>query len=284
MKSLYFFIAIHNWKFLFFLCPALCAINISAQVHIGSDTPPDPSAMLEISATDKGILLPSVALAAVNDSSVIVNNTTVDGLLVFNTTENASLNLYKGVYAWNSVKHLWENIVSDQSFIGALISHYATEETYFVSNIQTAKGNASNAQQIGSGQTAKLTFESGISINKENCFDVSNNKFVVPKNGYYKIVCGAEIYFHYTNKKISDKVGLHLQLIDPSDPKAAETVSAESTRGYDLNDNKLYVPLTPSIVYNSYLKKGVEITVSAIVDSNTSLGWVNRKYLYVNTF
>jgi hypothetical protein len=232
--------------------------------------------MLEISASDKGILFPSVALTAINDSSVIVNAKVVDGLLVYNTTENHLLNLYKGIYAWNSAKHLWENIVSDQNFHSTLISYYAIEETYFAANIQTQLGGA-NGQLIESGQTAQLTFDTGISINKENCF--KNNAFVVPADGYYRITCGIEAYI--ATITTSDRITLKLVLSSPTGG-TVET-AAEAIRKYILTNNPLYVPLTPSIIYDGYLKQGVTITVTASVDANTKKVYLNRKYLSINT-
>jgi hypothetical protein len=279
MKRQYLFIAGQNRKFLFLVCAALYVANIPAQVHIGSESPPDNSAMLEISAVDKGVLLPSVALSALNDRTVMVNNQAADGLLVYNTTENASLNLYKGFYAWNSVKNLWENIVSEQSFQHMLALHYATEETYFVANVRQAQ-----SQSIISDRTETLTFSpADISINKDNCFDAAGNAFVVPKDGYYKVICGMEIQNGWIDA--NDKADIRLVFAYPSGRKETNTLTATRANIRTVTTANLDNPLTPSLIHNGFFEKGVRITVEGSMHSkNGYTGEVNRKYLYVNMF
>ncbi|MDR1555559.1 MAG: hypothetical protein LBS88_00835 [Tannerellaceae bacterium] len=275
MRRLYSFIVNHNRKFLFFLCAALYQTTISAQVHIGSEKPPSRSAMLEVSATDKGILFPSVSLQSIDDSSVIVNNKTVDGLLVFNTTEDASLNLYDGLCAWNSVKELWENIVSEQSFHDMLTSHYAIEETYLVAN---QVNNNDEKMKISAGNVVKLTFKrpGNISINKGNHFADTSNIFTVPKDGYYKVVCGIEILHNQVEK--TDKADIRLIFLTGNGKK--DSAYMEVTRS-NINSQSIIMPLTPSLIYNGYLKKDVKLYLTGY--SNKS-GYINRKYLYINTF
>ena len=314
MKNLYF-ITNYNWKFLFFLCMALCATTISAQVHIGPKSeplrPPHESAMLEISADDKGVLFPSVALTADNDTSIMVNQTAVDGLIVFNTTEDPSKNLYKGLYAWNSVNHLWENIATDNSFRSALPSHFATEETYFLANVLGDLANPdADGQKIADGKlntsntSNQLTFnkDSYISINKENCF--SNNIFTVPKSGYYKIACGVEFRVNPLSLSNSTSDYATLQLLsrslNGSDEKVIISVKVDHSIIPDAktSGDLIYMPLTPSVIYNGYLEQGKQITANVNIrfnagsqydlSSGTSVpqrkGYLIRKYLYINTF
>jgi hypothetical protein len=264
------------------MCTVLYVANISAQVHIGSESPPHASAMLEVSATNKGILFPSVALTAINDGSMIVNKKPVDGLLIFNTTENPSKNLYKGVYAWNSVKNLWENIVADQNFHSTLISHFAIEETYFAANITNTTPTLLTLQS--NDPFTLLTFSSGMSVNKDNCFNTSNNTFIVPKSGYYKIACGVEVQVQASQKTEDDVAVLQLVFIRPNSSRE-EAISADAIRGFKFNSN-FYLPLTPSVIYNGYIEKGSKIIVKAGVNLSRKnfVGYITRKYLYINTF
>ena len=72
----------------------------SAQVGIGTTTPGN-GALLDISSSSKGLLIPRVTLTGINDNSTISPATV--GLLVFNTTPaNAGANaIYEGFYYWN---------------------------------------------------------------------------------------------------------------------------------------------------------------------------------------
>ncbi|MDR2809138.1 MAG: hypothetical protein LBB84_01105 [Tannerellaceae bacterium] len=268
--------------FFLLLCATFHLTKVSAQVHIGSSVPPESSAMLEISATDKGILLPSIALADVYDSIVIVNNQPVDGLLIYNTTENPSLNIYKGLYAWNSVKHLWENIVSDRSFNNMLLAHYAIEKSYFVANLQTKQRDTQQAIRITSGSAALLTFNTFI-INRENCF--ADNVFTVPENGLYKVVCGIELYSNDSELASTDQVEIYLEFTQAS--KKTESTRVKVTRSSILPVREKpsyqpYIPLTPSLIYNGYLEKGVKIAVKVLLNSKATSGYLNRKYLYID--
>jgi hypothetical protein len=258
--------------------------SVPAQVHIGSDNPPKPSAILEVSATDKGILLPAVALKAVNDSLDIAGNKLVDGLLVFNTTKDAFLNLHKGLYAWNSVKRLWENIVSDQSFHDMLTLHYATEDACFIANITTKQ-----SQTLPTGKTGKLTFSSGINMNKGNCFNTNTDEFVIPETGFYKIVCGMEIR-NSDNNTVSkdDKASIQL-VINRLSLKKEDVVNAVVTRSFITTDSRSLttdIPLTPSLMYSGPFEKGDKISVNGRNDWKVTKGpgYINRKYLYINTF
>ena len=61
----------------------LCNV-INAQVGINT-TSPHPSAMLEISSADKGILVPRVSLASTSTQMLDGSNMAATGLLIWNT-------------------------------------------------------------------------------------------------------------------------------------------------------------------------------------------------------
>ena len=69
-------------------------------------TAPDASAGLDVAFTDKGVLIPRVALTATNSASPITSPTT--SLLVYNsaTAGTSPNNVYPGYYFWNGT--LWE--------------------------------------------------------------------------------------------------------------------------------------------------------------------------------
>ncbi len=71
------------------ICFAMIVSSMTAQVGIGT-TNPDSSAALEISSTDKGLLLPRIS----NNDILSISNP-VEGLMIYNTTTN-KLNFYNG--------------------------------------------------------------------------------------------------------------------------------------------------------------------------------------------
>jgi len=84
----------------------------SAQTGIGNTTP-DPSAKLDVSATNKGFLPPRVTLTSSSDITTIPNPVTA--LLVYNTGNN--VNLSAGYYYWNGTA--WTKIGNSGSILAS---------------------------------------------------------------------------------------------------------------------------------------------------------------------
>ncbi|MGL2987883.1 hypothetical protein ACSVH5_09825 [Flavobacterium sp. RSSA_27] len=78
--------------------------TIQAQVGIGTTTP-NSSAILDVSSSKAGMLIPRVGLQTTTDQTTIEKGN-VNGLLVFNTTSNADLK--PGFYYWFSNR--WINL------------------------------------------------------------------------------------------------------------------------------------------------------------------------------
>ncbi len=64
----------------------------------------NPSAMLDVAASNKGVLVPRVSLSSINDISTIVSPAT--SLLVYNTATVGTPpnNVAPGFYYWNGTK------------------------------------------------------------------------------------------------------------------------------------------------------------------------------------
>ena len=62
----------------------LSNVLLNAQVGVNTTTP-DPSSMLDITATNKGVLVPRVSLANVTTTMLDGTNTAATGLLIWNT-------------------------------------------------------------------------------------------------------------------------------------------------------------------------------------------------------
>lgn len=80
-------------------------LNVKAQNNVGiGTTTPNASAALDVTATDKGLLLPRVALSSTTVAAPVTSPAT--GLLVYNTATagTAPNNVIPGFYYWNGTK------------------------------------------------------------------------------------------------------------------------------------------------------------------------------------
>lgn len=130
---------------------------MNAQTGIGTTTP-DPSAKLEVSATNKGFLPPRVTLTSVTDASTIPNPAT--GLLVYN---NGSGGLQAGYYYWNGTS--WSTIATavspDQSVDYIQASLSANQTLSSAGNIifNTATGTGITLSSGGFNLIANKTYK-----------------------------------------------------------------------------------------------------------------------------
>ncbi len=82
-------------------CIGINTIIYSQNISINrSGTAPNPSAMLDLSSTDKGVLIPRVALNSTTDNTTIQNPAT--SLIVYNTQLVNNVN--PGFYYWDGLK------------------------------------------------------------------------------------------------------------------------------------------------------------------------------------
>ncbi len=79
--------------------------NVQAQVGIGTPTP-NNSAQLEVKSTNKGVLIPRVALTGTTDNTTVTTGN-VTSLLVYNTATVADV--IAGYYYWNGTK--WSKLL-----------------------------------------------------------------------------------------------------------------------------------------------------------------------------
>lgn len=86
----------------FFLIFFISCISMIAQVGIGTDNP-DVSSILDIVSSDKGVLIPRVALQSETDEITI--DGPANSLLVYNTYDDNGL--VAGFYYWSATKEKW---------------------------------------------------------------------------------------------------------------------------------------------------------------------------------
>lgn len=143
-----------------------------AQVGIGT-TFPDPSSMLDISATDKGLLAPRVSLVNVTDAFTPIS-TPATGLLVYNINAGVTGGAGTGFYYWSGSqwsKLITATVIDDWKLTGNTGTNPATNY------IGTA-----DAQDlvIRTGGTEKVRIQSGGNVgignnNPANRLDVSGS-------------------------------------------------------------------------------------------------------------
>ncbi len=156
-----------------------------AQLGVGTATP-NAAAQLDVVATDKGILIPRIALTALTDATTITSGN-VESMMVYNT--NTTANLSPGYYYW--ANGTW-NKVATQSEITALpkdvtstngsITGTASNAALAVMNLEvkvddsTIEVDASNGLQLkDAGITAAKI--------KENAVDGTKIKLTGEANG-----------------------------------------------------------------------------------------------------
>lgn len=81
----------------------LIATPVFGQVGVNT-TNPDPSSMLDISATNKGVLVPRVSLPNVTTTMLDGTNTAATGLLIWNTNATTTGGNGVGFYFFNGTQ------------------------------------------------------------------------------------------------------------------------------------------------------------------------------------
>jgi hypothetical protein len=142
----------------------LFSMQVIAQTGIGTTTP-DPSAKLEINASNKGFLPPRVTLTSVTDATTIPSPAT--GLLIYNTGNNVGL--AAGYYFWNG--NTWATIA-------------------------TAGGSGSVAAEFGSQFLGSNVNIPGSTSSSSATTLIS---FTLPSAGTWEIISFVRVYLAITN-------------------------------------------------------------------------------------
>ncbi len=176
-----------------FLIVLFSTITTYAQVGIGT-TNPDNSAQLDITATNKGLLIPRVSLLNINNTSPIT--TPAQGLLVYNT--NSSIGSGNGIGFYYFEGTSWKKLSTSVNTNNTLNQAY-NEGGLGSGRIITA--NNGDVQIKGSfGLTVKNNIKVGYSIFHDG--DNGNNIAFTPDN--MKLSAGYKNYveINNTNKEI----------------------------------------------------------------------------------
>ncbi|NRA93866.1 MAG: hypothetical protein HRU26_14525, partial [Psychroserpens sp.] len=159
-----------NFKYTLFAF--FISLTISAQVGINT-TSPDASSILDISAMDKGLLIPRVTLTDVTNTSLDGLTTAATGLLIYNT--NASITGGDGVgyYYFNGA--LWEKVItsnstiSDNDFheVGTTTAPDDISDDIFTQGAVAIGANTTNESKLNVSANPTENYNKGISVNME---------------------------------------------------------------------------------------------------------------------
>lgn len=160
----------------------ITSIVVRGQVGIGTNAP-DNSAVLDVKSTNKGVLIPRVALTGTGDVTTIADP--ANGLMVYNTaTANTGSTkvIANNFYYFNGTA--WKLVLNDDLEIpNDFIPELVFSATF-------------KPQSAGLGGTYYLSddFGAGIRYVKydnvllgSDYFDSSTYEFIAPSNGYYEI-------------------------------------------------------------------------------------------------
>lgn len=87
-------------------------INVNATGNVGLGTnDPDKSAALDVTSTNKGVLLPRVALTGVTDATTIPSP--ANSLMIYNTATSSDVT--PGYYFWNTSNLKWMRVLDSDS-------------------------------------------------------------------------------------------------------------------------------------------------------------------------
>ncbi|MGL4363942.1 MAG: beta strand repeat-containing protein [Bacteroidales bacterium] len=128
--------------------PANGAI-IEGNVGIGT-TAPDASAKLDITASDKGLLIPRVALSATNVAAPVIAPAT--SLVVYNTTSTGGgvTSIFPGFYYWDGTQ--WVRILDNDNDMQSLSFNAGTGD------LSISNGNTVNIPQVVDTDNQTLTY------------------------------------------------------------------------------------------------------------------------------
>ena len=145
--------------------------DFGTNVAIGLTGVADPSAMLHVSSTSKGVLFPQVSIDSLKDVTSIVNP--ANGLVVYNTTQPGVRNdMVKGYYYYSSFSTSWvrlaDNLNDNVWQLGGALGAQLRDKTKAVEIMDDYTGTQTNfspkVKILKNRDSAQLTSKNNITV------------------------------------------------------------------------------------------------------------------------
>lgn len=130
---------------------SICFVSLSAFGQVGINTQnPNSDSYLELSATDKGLLIPRLNLVALNNPAPLSSH--VAGMMVYNTASAGTMEniVYPGLYVNSGLN--WERLEPNTTQLGELKYSFATadHEGWYLLNGRAKTTLSATAQSAAS--------------------------------------------------------------------------------------------------------------------------------------
>ncbi len=155
---------------IFFLAILLTGVSTVAQVAINHDhSQADASAVLDVKSTIRGVLIPRMTRAQMSDlADNISSNTTVNGLMAFNTDDGK-------LYIYVTATHAWKEVEYETS--GSI----STKAVYTIGTGGSCSGNVVNGMYVsGSALNSSNTVTMHANVTTQGTWSITTNTV----NGY----------------------------------------------------------------------------------------------------
>lgn len=241
------------------LVALLChCLIFHAQVGIGKNSNnPNQSSVLDVSANNKGILFPRVALSNITD--VITINNPANGLFVYNTSSNNSVS--PGFYYYSVPNNKWVRFISGgvrKSVKYSILDSFTNLNTNeddprgrLINPFGVLHWNDDPTLFVVSGNRLTVTQSGRYKINV-NCFITKNNRDdkIAPKAQL--IINGARRGTEAQSKNMTEDDHDHtsLRLMDTLQLNAGDTIQIDMRAGGKDND-PAYLVTSQSLGYPS---------------------------------
>lgn len=150
-------------KLLFLFAMMASSVSLFSQVGINTTTP-DPSSVLDIVSTNKGLLIPRVSLTGNTDVTTIPNP--ANGLLVYNLVDTGGATPVKkdNFYKFNSTLNIWQLMLDETSLstMAPAVFRLDSDMTNFLNGIG-AGGSVVVPMALVSNNITGLTYNTGTS-------------------------------------------------------------------------------------------------------------------------
>ncbi|MCT2409424.1 hypothetical protein NZD88_17880 [Chryseobacterium antibioticum] len=152
-------------KLLFLFAMAASSVSLFSQVGINTTTP-DPSSILDIVSTNKGLLIPRISLTGSTDVTTIPNP--ANGLLVYNLVDAGGANPVKkdNFYKFNSTANKWQLMLDEGNLPSTVMAPAVFELGNDMSSFLNGQGAGASVvvpMNLVSNSIPGLTYNTGTS-------------------------------------------------------------------------------------------------------------------------